>query len=215
MTMMTLLTAHPDPASFNAALADAWRRGAEAEGATVKTFDVPRLAFDPVLRGGYRAPMDDEPALAELRAALEASAHVTWVFPTWWAAPPAILKALVDRLFLPGWAFRFEGRALPTGLLAGRSTRYVATMDSPALWYHLAHRDALAGSFGRATLAFVGFAPIQRTLIHEVRRLDAKAREKWLTRLEAEGRRDVRTARAKAPTRALPAPVSARPGPAG
>jgi putative NADPH-quinone reductase len=202
MHTATLLTAHPLEDSFNAALAKAWRRGAEASGARVLEFDVTRLDFDPVLRGAYRAPMKDEPDLAAVRSAFEASSHVTWLFPTWWAGMPAAMKGLVDRLMLPNWAFRFEGRPTPTGLMAGRSTRYVTTMDSPGLWYRLWHGDALAGGFGRGTLKFVGFSPVERTLIFGARRLTEKQRARWLTRLEEQGRSDL----SRAPTRALPEP---------
>ncbi len=202
---MTLLTAHPLQGSFNNALADAWQRGAERGGAHVHRFDVTALTFDPVLRAGYAAAQPDEPDLAMVRAAFEASAHVTWVFPMWWAGLPAVLKGLVDRLLLPRWSFRYEpGQLIPVGLLAGRSTRYVTTMDSPSLWYRIAHHDALAGSFGRGTLSFVGFKPIERTLLFDVRSMKAEKRAKWLRRLELEGERDARRARR------LPAGVGVR-----
>lgn len=188
-----VLTAHPDPASLNGQLAAAYVAGAEAQGATVTTIDLCSLAFDPVLRGGFRTPMPDEPDLAMLRERLLAADHVVWFFPVWWAGPPAILKAVIDRVFLPGWAFRFEKGPLPVGLLAGRSTRYVATMDSPRLWYLLAHHDALGGSFGRGTLAFVGFAPVERTLFYGVRTLDARARAAACAKSKKIGERDARS----------------------
>jgi len=119
---MTLITAHPAEDSFNSSLAQAWQRGAQRSGAIVRRFDVNKLRFDPVLRGAYREKTVDEPDLAELRASFEASSHVTWVFPTWWVGMPAMLKGLIDRLFLPGWAFKFEGKALPTGFPATKST---------------------------------------------------------------------------------------------
>lgn len=190
MTQMTLLTAHPVEDSFNASLAAAWKRGAEGTGATVRHFDVNTLRFDPVLRHAFTGRMTDEPDLAAVRASVEASAHVTWIFPTWWVGLPAMMKGLVDRLLLPGFAFKFEGKALPTGLMAGKSARYVTTMDSPSLWYRLAHHDALAGSFGRGTLSFCGFAPIRRTLVFDVRKLDAARRARWISKLEAEGALD-------------------------
>lgn len=191
MTTLTLLTAHPLQDAFNTSLADAWQRGAERAGARVLRFDVTTLQFDPVLRAAFKAPQPDEPDLASVRAAFEASSHVTWVFPTWWAGLPAVLKGLVDRLLLPRWSFRYDpGQLVPIGLLAGRSTRYVTTMDSPSLWYRLAHHDALAGSFGRGTLSFVGFKPIERTLLFDVRNMKAEKRAKWLQRLELEGERD-------------------------
>lgn len=188
---MTLLTAHPEADSFNARLATAWTRGAEAAGATVRTFDLTKLQFDPVLRGTFRAPMADEPDLARVRAAFEASSHVTWLFPTWWAGLPAVMKGLVDRLLLPGWAFQFEGKSTPTGFMKGKTTRYVTTMDSPGFWYHLWYGNSLAGSFGRGTLEFCGFSRVERTMVYAVRKLNEAQRAKWLARLEREGRSDV------------------------
>lgn len=195
---VTLVTAHPVEGSFSNALGAAWAAGARGAGATVHAFDATRLRFDPVLRHVYQQRMPDEPDLARLRSAIAASTVVTWAFPTWWAGLPAALKGLVDRLFLPRESFVFEGRALPRGLLAGRSSRYVATMDSPAWWYALAHHAALEGSFGRGTLRFVGFAPVRRTVVHRVRALDAAARARWLDTLRATGARDVEDAARRA-----------------
>ena len=209
MARIVLITAHPSPLSFNAALATAYRSGAERAGAVVTHLDLTALRFDPVLRGGFGEPMPDEPDLALVRDEVERADHVAWIFPTYWAALPAALKALVDRLFLPGWAFRFEGKALPTGLMRGRSSRYVATMDSPAVWYWLAHHDALGGAFGRATLAYVGFAPVQRDLIHGVRKLGPEARQRWIARLGQHGQRDAEDAAVRA-AKAPRLPAAAR-----
>ena len=208
MTTMTLVTSHPDPRSFSRSLANAYARGATAHGVTVRHFDATELRFDLVLRGAHTTPMHDEPDLAMLRAAVDASAHVAWFFPTWWAGLPAALKGLVDRLFLPKVSFLYEG-GLPRGLLKGRSSRYVATMDSPALWYWLAHHDALGGSFGRGTLQFVGFGPVQRTLIHSVRALSEDARRAWLQRLEALGAADAQRLLTRRSTARLPGPADA------
>lgn len=186
---LTIVTAHPNPASFSRALATAYATGARSAGATVQTFDATELQFDLILHGAYSAPIPDEPDLARLRESIDGASHVAWFFPTWWAGLPAALKGLVDRLFLPKVSFIYEG-GLPKGLLKGRSTRYVATMDSPALWYWLANHDSLGGSFGRGTLQFVGFGPVHRTLIHSVRTLDEHARTRWLSRVEALGAKD-------------------------
>lgn len=200
-----LLFGHADTTSFNHQLADAYQRGYVAAGGTLERVDLPTLRFDPVLRHGHRAAQPLEPDLARVRDAIERADHLAWVFPTYWVAPPAVVRALIDRLFLPGWAFRYEGHALPTGLLRGRSARVVTTMDSPGWWYRLAHRRAIHAAFSRGTLAFCGLAPVDTTTVHAVRKLDAAARARWADKVEALAFRD---GRRRAPAR-LPAPTAA------
>ena len=184
-----VLLGHADPHSFNARLARAYADALREAGARVESITLSDLSFDPVLRRGHAglgagAEGDAqalEPDLLRVRDAIERADHLAWFFPTYWASPPAIVRALVDRLFLPGWAFRYEAgasstRSLPIGLLAGKSARVVTTMDSPAWWYTLAHHRAIHGSFVTATLSFVGLAPIRTTTIHELRTASEAAR---------------------------------------
>lgn len=190
MTNALVLLGHADPESFNARLARHYAEGLQARGATVSTVALADLKFDPVMRHGYAREQPLEPDLVALRGAIERAAHVAWIFPTYWAAPPAIVKGLVDRLLVPGWAFRSTGKALPEGLLAGRSARVVTTMDSPRPWYWLWHGRAIHAAFGRGTLRFCGFAPVRFTTLYGVRRLDESARAKWCRRLETIGLSD-------------------------
>lgn len=182
-----VLLGHADSSSFNAALAEAY---AAAFGAAelVRLGD---LKFDPVLRHGHREPQPLEPDLVALRDAFEAADHVAWFFPTYWASPPAVVRAVVDRLFLPDWAFRYEkGKPLPRGLLAGRSARVVTTMDSPGFWYALSHNRAIHGAFVSGTLRFVGFAPVRTRTIYRLRDLDGAARQALLREMTTLGQRD-------------------------
>lgn len=201
-----VLLGHADPRSFNAQLARAYTDALAAAGARTELVPLAELSFDPVLRHGFAREQPLEPDLVRVRDAIERADHLAWFFPTHWASPPAIVRALVDRLFLPGWAFRYEAGAsesgsLPTGLLAGRSARVVTTMDSPGWWYALGHHRAIHGSFVTGTLSFVGLAPIRTTTIHRVRALDANARARHVASMTALAHEDLakrRGARARA-----------------
>lgn len=192
MNHATLLLGHADPRSFNHALADAYADGLREAGFTVDVFSLAQLAFDPVVRVGHDHDQPLEPDLLRVRASIDRASHLAFVFPTYWASPPAIVRALVDRLFLPGWAFRYEGAALPTGLLQGRSARVIATMDSPSWWYTLAYRRSLHATMGGATLRFCGIRPTRFTTVHGVRTLDVAARAAWVERARELGRADAR-----------------------
>lgn len=199
-----LLVGHANPCSFNHALAAAYERGFERAGGRVTRFDLASLEFDPILRAGYRDPQPLEPDLLTVRRAIDECDHLAWVFPTYWAAPPALVRGFFDRVFLPGWAFRYEkGKSLPVGLLSGRGARVILTMDSPAFWYTLHYRRAVHSSFGTGSLAFCGVAPVRFTTVYDMLHLDDGARAGWLRRaekvgLEDGGRRRKRTLRARA-----------------
>jgi putative NADPH-quinone reductase len=203
MSNVLVVAGHPDSNSFSTALAQAYAQAAEASGATVTRIDLAQLQFDPILRRGYKTEQALEPDLAAAAAAIQAAQHVAWFFPMWWGGPPALVKGFIDRVFTPGFAFRYRGRnQLPEKLLSGRSARLVSSMDSPLAWYALVLRRVLHASFGMATLSFVGFSPIRSSMFYELRFRSAAELERALDKVRRAAGSDVA---------ALP---SARPAPA-
>ena len=201
-----LIDGHPNSESLGRALADAYQAGASAAGARVERLDLRSLEFDLVLRGAYTKEQSLEPDLLRARAMIERATHVAWLFPMWWAAPPALVKGFVDRLFLPGWAFQYQqGNAMPKRLLAGRSARLMVTMDSPWWWYALAYKRSIHGAFANATLSFVGFAPVVTRTIHNVRAMSERDRAALIESMRKDGAVDGRAVRGRAPVRAIAA----------
>lgn len=192
MTHATLLLGHADDRSFNTALARSYADGLAESGVQVDVFTLATLDFDPVVRVGHSHDQPLEPDLLRVKDSIDRARHLVLAFPTYWASPPAIVRGLVDRLFLPGWAFKYEGASLPTGLLRGRSARVIATMDSPSWWYALAHRRSLHATVGTATLSFCGIRPTRFTTVYGARELDAAARERRLAALRGLARKDAR-----------------------
>jgi putative NADPH-quinone reductase len=186
-----LLVGHADPLSFNHQIATAYARGFSEAGGSVERIHLADLNFDPVLRKGFREPQPLEPDLIEARRAIEESSHLAWAFPTYWAAPPALVRGFFDRLFLPGWAFRYEkGKALPVGLLKGRSSRVLLTMDSPGYWYSLYYGRSVHRSFGRGSLSFCGLSPVRFSTVYDMLHKGEEARARVLLKMEKMGRGD-------------------------
>jgi NAD(P)H dehydrogenase (quinone) len=187
METVLVLNGHPEEDGLSADLTASYVEAAQAH-APVKRIDLRSLNFDPVLR---RAGQPLEPDLEYASQALRDASHVTWIFPTWWTAAPALVKGFVDRVLRPGFAFRYRGRyEQPEALLAGRSGRLISTMDSPGFWYQLVQGRPLHKAFVRGTLGFVGFSPIATTLLYEVRFMDAAARVRALARVRNDGSAD-------------------------
>ncbi|MFT3925391.1 MAG: NAD(P)H-dependent oxidoreductase [Myxococcales bacterium] len=189
MESLLVLNGHPEADGLTAELTGAYVAAAQSL-VQVERIDLRELVFDLVLR---RADQPFEPDLERASQALLRARHVTWIFPNWWGAPPALMKGFVDRVLRPGFAYRYRSRhAPPERLLRGRSARLITSMDSPGFWYQLVQGSPLHKGFVRGTLGFVGFDPVATTSFHEARFMDAKAHARARARVESAGLADAR-----------------------
>lgn len=156
-----LLDGHPDRDRLSSHLLDLYRAALPAE-AEVETVALRDIEFTPVLRYGYARRIEWEPGLRDLAAKLDACDHLVVAFPMWWGAEPAELKGLLDRLFLPGFAFGYrDDSALWDKLMQGRSADVIATMDTPPIFLRLMYSNALVKRWKRQVLGFCGFKPVR------------------------------------------------------
>ena len=123
---ISVILAHPDPRSFNHAIADAAVSELKANGHHVLFHDLYAEGFDPVIRAGEiplgaHVPADVESHCREIAVA----DGIIIVHPNWWGQPPAILKGWVDRVVRAGTAYIFEegdnGEGVPVGLLKAKA----------------------------------------------------------------------------------------------
>lgn len=188
---IALIIGHPDPRPerFVRALAAAYRGGAHDAGHQTRRIDVAALDF-PVLR--QRDGWEHGPAPEAIRAAQETLAwadHVAIFYPMWLGSMPALLKAFLEQLLRPGFAFAYpEGGGMPRKLMKGKSARIVVTMGMPAIFYRVFFRAHSVKSLERNILGFCGFAPVRASLIGSVETPSAGVRDRWLARMEALGR---------------------------
>lgn len=186
---VVVIQGHPDPAGGHLchALADAYASGAASGGHAVERIEVARLEF-PMLRSASEFESGTVPP--DIKAAQDAimrADHLVLVYPLWLGTMPALFKAFLEQSFRPGFALDTDGNW--DELLAGKSARIVVTMGMPALfyrWYYGAHS---LKSLERNILGFVGIAPIRETLFGGVEAVSDAKRAKWLSKMEALGRK--------------------------
>lgn len=188
---IAILFGHPMPESFNTALGLAYAAGARAAGADVRELHLGRLTFDPLLHKGYTAIQPLEPDLLRAQEDIRWAEHLVVCFPIWWGVPPALLKGFIDRVFHPGWAFKYETRAslFQKRLLSGRSARLVCTMDSPPWYYRLVIGAPAIAKMKNSVFGFCGIRPVRATLVGSVRFSTPARRTRWLRQLTDLGRR--------------------------
>lgn len=185
-----LILGHPSENSFCNALLEAYQKGAESAGATCKTLYISRLEFNVNLAEGYKT--GETPALeADLVAAqqlLQWADHVVMAYPNWWGFMPAVTKGFIDRVFMPGFAFKHHpGKIFPEKLLAGKSIRLLITMDTPKWWFYLIYRASQYQILKDIVFGYVGFAPVRFSTFGFMRKSTAKLRDKWLQKVEQSG----------------------------
>lgn len=156
-----ILDGHPDTGRLVSHLLDIYQAalGDEVEIERIAARD---LAFEPNLQHGYNEVQGWEPDLERIGAAIAACDHLVVGFPMWWGSEPAQLKGLVDRVLLPGFAFRYhKDDPFWDRLLAGRSADVLITTDTPALYLWLAYGNPVVRRWRGQILGFCGFKPVR------------------------------------------------------
>lgn len=177
-----VLLAHPGgTATLCGGLAEAYVGGAREAGAEVRCKDLSGFDFDPNVRLGSPKRQNLEDDLDEVKAAIEWADHLVFIYPTWWGTYPALLKGMLDRILLEGWAFEeTTGGTGFEGLLGGRTAELITTMDTPGLVYRFAMGAPGRNAMARSTLGFCGIDVVRHTRFGVVKDSDAAERSRWV-----------------------------------
>lgn len=189
MTRRVLLViGHPRAASYCHALAEAYASGANQAGHELRRLDLAGAEFDPVLHVGYSSAMPLEAILVEAKEAITWADHLVFVYPTWWGGLPAVLKGFIDRVFLPGFAFKYrEDSIWWDKLLKGRSAQLLVTMDTPPFYYKWMYRAPGHNQMKKTVLEFCGIAPVRIATYGSIKTSTDAKRAKWLAEAQAIG----------------------------
>lgn len=186
-----VIQAHPDPASgrFCRVLQESYVNAARKAGHTVRTIDLAGIEV-PLLQTKQDYETGAPPAdIASAQRAITAADHLVFIFPLWLGDMPALLKAFLEQVLRPGYAYSGSTeKGLPKKLLKGKSARIVITMGMPAVFYRLYFRAHSLKNLKRNILAFCGISPARETLIGMIEDKDPKARQRWLKKMEELGR---------------------------
>src|SRR5215212_977654 len=130
-----LIYCHPRTDSFCSALRDAAVEALQSADHVVEVRDLYAEAFNPALsadeRGRYFDEAVNQSGIEEHTESLRSAEALLFVYPTWWFGLPAMLKGWLDRVWVPGVAFRLGGRrVLQRELSAIRYLGVVTTYGS-------------------------------------------------------------------------------------
>ncbi len=153
---VSVILGHPDPASFNHAVAETVVAALTAEGHTVRFHDLYAESFNPVLPS-FEIPKhaDLDPLVRRHCDELSAADGIVIIHPNWWGQPPAIMKGWIDRVIRPGVAYEFKqgdsGEGVPCGVTDVRRRTFgvvvTSTEEQRREWLREA-AEAVNGIFG-------------------------------------------------------------------
>lgn len=187
---LLVILGHPDPRSFNHAIASTVCETLRKSGHTVILHDLYAEGFDPLLPkeeipedGLVAAPIQKH--CEELRSA----DGIVIVHPNWWGQPPAILKGWVDRVFRPGVAYRFEegdsGEGIPRGLVKAKAAIVFNTSNTEVERERNVFDDPLETIWRNCIFGLCGIKNFYRRVFGIIVTSTRIQREQWLDEVKS------------------------------
>ncbi len=187
---IAIIQGHPDSSvrHFGHALADEYAKGCEDGGHEVRRIEVATLDF-PLLRTKEDFEKGRPPdSIRQAQDAIKWADHLVILYPLWLGSMPALLKAFLEQVLRPGFAFEYQkSGGIAKKLLTGRSARIVVTMGMPAFVYRWVFFAHSLKSLRRNTLWFCGIGPIRSTIIGSIEGMTEKQRMGWLDEMRELG----------------------------
>lgn len=189
MKKILVIIGNPVPESYSHALANSYISGAKEGNYSVDIIDVGKLNFSLSLKYGYKKRMEMEPDIEQSIEKIKNADHLVWIYPMWWYGAPALLKGFIDRTFLPGIVFEYDGGKLPKKLLKGKSSRIIITCDTPRWYDYLFMKSPAINQLKRGTLGFTGVKPVKVTYISPIKDNSKEKLAKYLDMVYALGKK--------------------------
>lgn len=198
-----IVLAHPEPASFNHALAQAMAGALRAEGHHVTISDLAANGFRAELsRADFQEVADPDrfhvqaeqahaartgsfaPEIAREQALVAAADNLIVQFPMWWSGPPALIKGWFERVMSYGFAY-VDGARFETGLFKGRRAMLSVTTGGTTARFsdegQYGPIEPILMPFQRLALEYLGYEVAEPVVSFGVPRTDALGRSAYLT----------------------------------
>ncbi|MFK7862064.1 MAG: NAD(P)H-dependent oxidoreductase [Granulosicoccus sp.] len=151
--------------------------------------------FDPVLKADEAYTVGDtiEAALSKSkdpivnlhREEIAVADGLLVAHPNWWGKPPAILAGWLDRVLVPGVAYRLHSaEGEPYGLLSIKAALILNTSDTPSEREAKVLGDPLHLIWENCVLPYCGAKNVRRRMFGAVAASDLTERQSWLAEVE-------------------------------
>jgi NAD(P)H dehydrogenase (quinone) len=181
----SIILAHPNPGSFNHAIASKAHKTLLTAGWQVAFHDLYAERFDPLLPAEeLKRDAVLPPEIRRHCDEIMSADAIVVVHPNWWGQPPAILRGWQDRVLRMGIAYRFavneKGEGVPVGLLQAKWARVFTTSNTPPGKEQAMFGDPLQNLWTRCVLEFCGVKDVARRNFDVIITSTPEQRAAWL-----------------------------------
>lgn len=158
-----VVNGHPYEKSYVTTLFKTFVSNINTDKVELKTLDLGKMNFDPVLRFGYSEKMKPDQDIELSQQLLIWADHIVFFYPVWWASMPSLLKGWFDRVLTPGFAYNMNGLKIIKHL-KGRTAQLFLTSDAPALYQRLIPNSPVK-LMSKYILGFCGIKVVQSHIL--------------------------------------------------
>jgi putative NADPH-quinone reductase len=186
---ISIILAHPNPGSFNHAIANTAAEALLKNRHNVVLHDLYQEQFPPLLSAAElqtNARLD--PVIAGHCKEIAGADGIIIVHPNWWGMPPAILKGWIDRVLRMEIAYRFvandKGEGVPVGLLKAKAAIVFNTANTPEDREREVFGDPLESLWKKCVFDLCGVRNVHRRTFSVVITSTPAQRAAWLQEVQ-------------------------------
>lgn len=163
--MKTMVIAHPWSGSFNHGILETLVADCKAKNEPYQVIDLHKDGFDPVYTPEELAQFNKGTTPYQLtkdyQAMLQKTDDLVFIFPIWWSTMPGMMKGFIDKVMLPGFAYKETDQW--HGLLTWiKQAEVITTSESPKAQFV----SSIQGEFIEGILPELGLDPKTVTWQH-------------------------------------------------
>ena len=182
---ISIIVAHPNPGSFNHAIATTAADSLRRNSHEVVLHDLCQEQFPPLLTAAeLQKDVPLGPVVARHCREIASADGIIIVHPNWWGMPPAILKGWIDRVLRMEVAYRFvandKGEGVPIGLLKAKAAIVFNTANTPDDRERTVFGDPLETLWKKCVFNLCGVKNVQRRTFSVVVISTPEQRAQWL-----------------------------------
>jgi len=188
MKNFLIIYAHPNPESFNGAIRNRITSVLSASSVPFQVIDLYAENYNPVLSLA-ESKGEVSPETKKYQEIISVATHIIFVFPVFWFRAPAMLEGFIDKVFIPGFAYRFKQiigtYGIPIPLLRDKKVLSILTHGAPALPVKTLYVNAVKYRFLLGFLSFCFYIwNCKFVQLWSVPFVKPAVREKYLNKVE-------------------------------